>query len=263
MSEAPTTTFGPYDLEKRIAVGNMSEVFRARDSSSGREVCLMRFVPHLNEAPALGMQLDEARVFLKLAAHPHVVTLLDIGAVDGAHYVATELVEGPSLDDLIRRGPLRIADVIGAGTALCRALTHVHAAGFLHRHLSPRKLRGGKLLGLGLPDSIAFQRTGSMTPGRFRYFSPEAARGHAIDARNDQYAVAVILWEALIGRRLFSGTNIETLQAIVDDTNVIAAPSSLRSDVPPALDAAIMRALSRNRDARFADMRAFEAALHT
>lgn len=262
MSEVPPTSasFGAYVLEKRIAIGSMSEAFRARHASSGREVCLLRFLPHTNEGPALAMHLDEARVFLKLAPHPHVVTLLDIGAVNDTHYAAAELVEGPSLDELIRSGPLTIPDVVAAGTALCRGLAHVHAGDCMHRTLSPRKFRGGKLLGLGLPDSRALLRAGSMIPGTFRYLSPEAARGHSIDARSDQFAVAVMLWEALVGRRLFVGSDMETLQTIVDKNHVIAAPSSLRSGVPPALDAAIMRALSFDRDARFADMNAFAAA---
>lgn len=265
MSEAPAppVSLGPYVLGRRLAVGSATEVFRATHVASGRVMCLKRVLPHaFDDAVAVMMSEDARAKMALLAPHPHVVTLLDAGVVDGTAYVVTELVEEPSLADVMRRGPLPVADVLVVGMALCRGLAHVHDANCLHRHLSPRNVRGAKVDGVGEPAWEHQAQTGSLIPGRYRYLAPEQVRALPVDARADQWSVGVILWEALTGQRLFAfESTFDSLQAIVSSGHAIAAPSSLRAGVPVALDAAILRALSRDREQRFADMRAFEAAL--
>ncbi len=273
--------FGRTILDARIGEGGMAEVFRARliGQAFEKRVCVKRILPHLRRRPGFAeMFQDEARLLSGLQ-HEHIVHVFDFGDVDGALFLIMELIEGCSLADLLdhlqQQGQrLSVAQALKLGVALAGALAHAHAAtrdgkplGIVHRDVTPHNLLLGrdgaiKLTDFGVAHAADRQsrtETGALK-GKLAYMSPEQAHGQDLDHRSDQFATGIVLWECLTGRRLFDGkSELNILEAVTQ--KAIARVSSVRGDVPPAVDAAIATMLQRDKRQRFADMTAVEAAL--
>ena len=211
----------------------MGEVYRAHDPRLGRDVALKVILTEGEpSAERLKRFEDEARAVARLT-HPNVLSVFDVGACDGRPYVVFELLEGETLHQRLRRGPLPLRSAVETAIQACRGLQAAHARGILHRDLKPENLfltSDGfvKILDFGLAKLTRgdgaeagagrTQTVAGVVMGTPAYLSPEQARGMEADPRSDLFALGAILYEALSGRRAFSGaTAAETISAILHE----------------------------------------------
>ncbi|HEX2572624.1 MAG TPA: protein kinase [Polyangia bacterium] len=221
---------GPYRLEAQIGAGAMGAVYRAWDERLCRRVAIKLLPAHAAGSAELARRLAiEARAAAAIA-HPHVVTIYDVGEADGTAYVVAELVDGESLRSVLERGAPPRPRALRLGLDLARGLAAAHAQGVVHRDLKPENLlvtRDGtlKILDFGLAKlrgelGADLDSTASGTvQGTAGYMAPEQARGQPADARSDVFAVGAILYELATGRRAFDGASYaERLSAVLRDT---------------------------------------------
>ncbi|HEX7701929.1 MAG TPA: protein kinase [Kofleriaceae bacterium] len=276
------SSFGKYTLVAKLATGGMAEIFLARLLSDGgfeKLVCIKRILPHLAKDPQfVAMFLDEARVVARIS-HPNVCQVFELGEISGQYYIAMEYLEGVPLS-VFRRPNYYPASpdprlVAGFGVQACEGLHHAHQLrgangeqlGVVHRDISPQNLFVTidgivKVLDFGIAkvqDQSVRTSTGAVK-GTYCYMSPEQLRGEKVDRRADVWALGTVLWETLAQRHLFKReTEFLTFQAITSDP--IPDICEIRPDVPPLVGDAISRAISRDREARFATARALGEAL--
>lgn len=274
--------FGRYQLLKKIASGGMGQVFLARTAQTGFEklVVIKRILPHLVEDEEfLQMFFDEARIAARLN-HPNLVQIFDLGEVNGMHYLAMEYVQGDDLrrvEKASRRQqrplPLGVACRIIADAAA--GLDYAHklkdSAGrplnLIHRDVSPQNILVGfdggvKLIDFGVARAAGrLQHTATgILKGKYPYMSPEQIAGEPYDHTSDQFALGIVFWEILTGKRLFKGESDLVTMRLVRECNV-PRPSSLNPALPPKLDAIVLRALSAKAKDRFPDTAAFRMAI--
>jgi serine/threonine protein kinase/CRP-like cAMP-binding protein len=266
MTDAKARNFGRYDLLDLLAVGGMAEVFLARTRVGGitRTCVIKRVLPEYSQdRQFVSMFIDEARITVGLE-HPNIVRLLDFGQVEGAYFMAIEYVDGVDLVDVLRaasnRGlglPFAAAAWVAASCA--RGLHAAHhardhrgrAMGIVHRDVSPHNVFIGwdgavKIGDFGI--AAARNKLSRTSPGtvmgKFGYMSPEQANGDIVDCRTDVWAMGVVLWEMLVGRRLFATDSpVETVGRVL--ALEVPSPSSQRPGIPPELDAICLDALRR------------------
>ncbi len=279
---ANARNFGKYQLVLRLATGGMAEIFLARLKAVAgfeRFVVIKRILPHLDEDEQfVAMFLDEARIAARIT-HANVCQVYELGEVDGQYFLAMEYLEGITLNSAMRklareRQPADARLVAGVMQQACEGLHYAHELrdlngplGIVHRDVSPQNLfvtvEGlAKVLDFGIAKAQGASsrtRTGTVK-GKYAYMPPEQLRGDPLDRRVDVWALGVVLFEALTGKRLFwRDTDFLIFRAITDEP--IPHVRDYRPDVPAALDAAVARALSRNRDDRFANARVFGEAM--
>jgi serine/threonine-protein kinase len=268
-----------YKVIEKIASGGMAEVFRAE--SAGLEgfkktVAIKRVLPHLSEKKQfIGMFLDEARVSAHLS-HSNCVQVFDIGVGDNTYFIVMEYVDGSDLKAVAehfrasrQQFPMEEACLIAV--RICEGLTYAHELrdgkdnplNIVHRDMSPPNVlitRFGEVkivdFGLAKANSQLEQSEPGIIKGKFSYLSPEAAQGMEVDARTDIFAVGIILWELLAGRRLFLGqSDLETVRMV---QRVEVPPiRELNRNVTPELEAVLARALSGDPTRRYQRARDF------
>ena len=282
MSDAPRTDLsgrkiGEYDITARIGVGGMGEVYEGRQPLIGKRVAVKVLLPSLsNEKELVERFLAEARAVNEIR-HRGIVDIFSFGQLpEGSHYFVMEFLEGQAFDRLLKqRGPLPVGEALSYIEEVLDALESAHAAGIVHRDIKPSNIflvntgRGKpyvKLLDFGIAklgalangSDSAPQTRASMILGTPDYISPEQARGKPISAATDLYALGVVLFEMVTGFRPFRGENsLQTMWMHVEDPP--PAPSTVRADIPPALDELILWALEKdpaNRPASAEEMRA-------
>ena len=251
MSQTPQT-FGPYRMQALAGRGGQGSVYRALDSRDGRTVALKLLT---RRSPQSAKRFSREVQALRALAHPHVVRCLDAGVVDERPYLALEWVEGESLEDALRRGPLPIVEVERIGRALCDAVAYLHERSLLHRDLKPANVllaHDGRVLladfGLVFDQDSAqdsLTATGHMlgTPG---YWPPEQALGERarIGVTSDVYGLGAVLYAALTARPPHQVSDLGGLLAAIDEA--VLPPSQLRDDVPRRLEALVLSCLARD-----------------
>jgi serine/threonine protein kinase len=266
--------FGRYILLERMGQGGMAEVFKALVSGAEgfrRHVVVKRILSEKSGSPRfVEMFAQEARISAMLH-HPNIVQVFDFGQVCGSYFLAMELLDGWDVRSLLRalrwtgtKMPLGVAVHIAHEVALGLSYAHTlkvrgHQPHIVHRDVSPSNimcLRGGatKLLDFGVASVSAGPGSTSIEPrsfcGKLAYAAPEYVSGQAQDARIDLFAVGAVLWEMLVGERLFRGrSERETLDAVLH--SAILPPSARRPAVPAEVDAIVMKALERDPDKRY------------
>lgn len=208
---------GRYRLGDRLGGGAVAEVFRAVDERLARPVAVKLF--RGDAAEELQRHEAEMRTLARLD-HPSLVTVYDAGEEDGQPYLVMQLVEGDTLADELRRGPLGPERTARYGAALADALAYVHEQGFVHRDVKPANVliaADGRVhladFGIArLVDSAHVTRTGDVL-GTPAYFAPEQVSGDAVGPAADVYALGLMLLECLTGRRPFEGTAMEVAMA--------------------------------------------------
>ena len=221
--------FGPYRLVRRLGVGGMAETFEATRLGAGgfeQRVCLKRVLPAFSEdADFVSRFRREARLAARLR-HTNIVGVVDAGQIEGAHYIALELVDGVDLRSFLRSKPNeRVSPETAAviGMDLAQALEHAHGT-LVHRDVSPSNIlisRAGfaKLADFGIAKAIEAESvTASRSArGKIPYMAPEYIRGEAIDGRADLFSLGVVMFEAVAGVRPYDGAHdVETMQKIID-----------------------------------------------
>ena len=229
--------FGPYILQDLLGAGGMGEVYRARDTRLNRQVAI-KVLPRILSADSqrLARLTREARALASLN-HPHIGAIYELEQVDGISGLVLELVEGPTLEQRLRAGPLAEEEALAIAQQIAAAVDAAHASGIIHRDLKPSNVKvtsSGvvKVLDFGLAkatesspahvnsarptvSSFGATREGTVL-GTPAYMSPEQARGEAVDKRTDIWAFGVVLYEMLSGRRPFEGqTTTDTLAAVL------------------------------------------------
>ena len=261
---------GRYSLERELGEGGMATVYLAHDLKLNRRVALKVLKPEL--AAVLGAQrfLQEIQLTAKLQ-HPHILPLFDSGSADGALFYVMPLVQGESLRDrLDREKVLAVDETIRITRQVAGALDFAHRQGIIHRDIKPGNilLHDGEALladfgiALALTEAGGGRLTGTgLSIGTVQYMSPEQAGGERdLDARSDVYSLGAVTYEMLAGEPPVTGPTVQAMIAKL----MTARPASLRvvrDVVPRSLDAAVLRALAKERSDRFSSARAFADAL--
>ncbi|MCS6798199.1 MAG: serine/threonine protein kinase [Myxococcota bacterium] len=262
-----------YRVVDRLEAGGMAEVFRGEAVSVQgfrKQVAIKRVLPHLAQNRAfMAMFLDEARLGARLS-HANIVSVFDIGAADNTYFLVMEYVDGCNLkavmESLRRQGRrFGVKEALFIAIEVCRALAYAHELtdehgrplGIVHRDISPPNIllskRGEvKVTDFGLAKaSTQLEKTDpGVVKGKFSYLSPEAASGGPVDHRTDLFALGILLWEMLAGRRLFLGeTDYQTVK-LVQNAHVPSL-SRLNPDVDAELEGLVGTALRRDPAQRY------------
>jgi tetratricopeptide (TPR) repeat protein len=246
-----------YRLDSELGRGGMGTVYRATDLQLQREVAVKVLSATSQTSEARERLIREARSAAALN-HPHIVTIHDVGEANGWPFLVMEFVAGPLLS---QARPADLARVVEIAAQICAALEHAHANKIVHRDLKPDNvLLSGfgvsntvKLadLGLALPAQAARISRAGMIVGTAAYMAPEQALGQPIDGRTDLYALGVLLYELTTGRLPFTGDDPLTIISQHVHAPVVP-PRVLRSEIPRALEAIILRLLAKDAAQRFA-----------
>ena len=263
------TKLGPYVIQSPLGAGGMGEVYRARDTRLGRDVAI-KILPTTFSADSDRLQrfAQEARSAAALN-HPNILSIFDIGEDHGSPYVVSELLEGETLRDRLRNGPLPIRKAIDYALQVARGLAAAHEKGIVHRDLKPENLfitQDGrvKILDFGLAKLTRPEATdqGADAPtahvvteeglvmGTVGYMSPEQVRGKAADPRSDIFAFGSILYEMISGKRAFHGESAaDTMSAILKEE--VPELSETARNVPPGLERIVRHCLEKVPSQRF------------
>jgi Tol biopolymer transport system component len=266
------TKLGPYEIQSPLGAGGMGEVYRAHDGRLDRTVAI-KVLPASFSADRDRLQrfAQEARAAAALN-HPNILSIFDIGEDHGAPYVVSELLEGETLRDRLRSGPLPIRKATDYALQVMRGLAAAHEKGIVHRDLKPENLfltedGRAKILDFGLAkltlpatqsesgDAPTIQATEpGLVMGTVGYMSPEQVKGKPADARSDIFAFGAILYEMISGKRAFHGdSTAETMSSILKDD-----PPELTEtnrNVSPALERIVRHCLEKNPAERFQSAR--------
>ncbi|HVP42958.1 MAG TPA: protein kinase [Terriglobales bacterium] len=285
MGLAPGTKFGPYEIAEPLGAGGMGEVYRALDSRLDRAVAVKVLATHLSADPELRQRFDrEARAISSLQ-HPNICTLFDVGHQDGVDFLVMELLEGETLADRLKRGPLPVEQAVRIAIEVADALEKAHRQGIVHRDLKPGNVMvsksGTKLMDFGLAKpasamaAVASATGSAVTPttptsptiaalaaptspitgrglvvGTFQYIAPEVLQGGEASPRSDIFALGAVLYEMLTGQRAFEGkSQLSVASAILEKEP--AAVSSIQPMTPPALEQVVKICLAKDPEERF------------
>src|SRR5215469_11632822 len=247
VSIKPGTRLEDYDIQKLIGAGGMGEVYRARDTRLARDVAIKVLPSFLKYHPDRLRRFEQEARAAAALNHPNILAVHQMGFYEGAPYVVSELLDGRTLRELMKDGPLPWRNAIGYGVQIARGLAAAHGKGITHRDLKPENLfltRDGhvKILDFGLAKlSDSRSHDGPATEaglvmGTVGYMSPEQVRGQEADYRADFFALGAILYEMLCGRRAFKKTTAaDTMSAILSED-----PPSI-SQFVPAMPPALQR----------------------
>jgi DNA-binding NarL/FixJ family response regulator/tRNA A-37 threonylcarbamoyl transferase component Bud32 len=253
-----------YLIESLLGEGATSTVYRATDTRLGREVAVKVLLPHVHATTRQRFE-REARAVAMLN-HPSIMTIYDVGQDGNWSYLVVELINGRPLYDLIPSSGAVVADI---GRKICLALDYAHKAGLIHRDVKPANIYvmpNGDVkimdMGLAMPVDASEKRltaTGSII-GTPAYLSPEQAQGKKLDPRTDLYSLGVVLYELVTGQLPFDADDIGAI-LIQHVSKPATPPSQIVVGIPNFLERAILRALEKQPDARFATAGAMAEAL--
>ena len=267
----PGSRLGPYEILSPLGAGGMGEVYRARDPRLGREVAIKVLPASFSADPDRLRRFEQEARAAGILNHPNITAVYDVGEVDGAPYVVSELLEGETLRSVLAGGKLPPRRALDFALQIARGLAAAHEKGIVHRDLKPENLfltKDGriKILDFGLaklthadPRSPEVTSAPTMTAvtepgvvlGTVGYMSPEQVRGEAADHRSDIFSLGTVLYEMLSGRRPFHGDSaIETMNAILKED-----PPDVALNVPAGVDRILTHCLEKNRDDRFQSAR--------
>ncbi len=249
-----------YELQERIAVGGMAEVYRAKAFGAHgfeKELAIKRILPELAQDPEFEQRfIGEAKLAVKLS-HANVVQVLDFGRFGGTLFIAMEYVDGLDLAALLKRYRDRaervpIPAAFQIAVEIARGLDFAHQHGVVHRDVSPSNIllsRAGevKIADFGIAQAVADVQTSSdrrRIMGKWRYMSPEQTRGEALSTRSDLFSAAAVMYELFTGDKLFGGEEAEDIIGNIDCMEIPKA-SARRAGLPPRLDDILGRLLQR------------------
>jgi serine/threonine protein kinase len=265
---------GKYRIDRTIGEGGMGVVYEAFHLRLRQRVAIKVLRPHILAHPEFVARFErEARAAATLES-PYVAKVLDVDtSPQGLPYMVIEFLEGNDLaEELARRGRFPVQEAVALVMEACVPIALAHALGIIHRDLKPSNLflakkgheRVLKLLDFGiskvLAEKDAKETSSFQTLGTPHYMSPEHIRSASdVDRRSDIWSLGVILYELLTGTEPFRGDPAQVIAAIVADP--VPPPRTRNPDIPEALEAVIMRALEKDPNKRFPDVRAFTKAL--
>jgi hypothetical protein len=277
MSLSPGRSLSHYRLVEPIGEGGMGVVWRATDSTLGRDVAIKVLPDAFASDPERMARFEREAKLLASLNHPNIASVFGLHSADGVRFLAMELVEGEDLAQRLKRGAIPLAEALPIALEISQALEHAHERGVIHRDLKPANVKltqdgKAKVLDFGLAKALEGEGmtaasasgltqsptiTGPMTGanvllGTAAYMAPEQARGHAADRRADIWAFGVLVMEMLTGRRLFEGETISgTLASVLkSDPDWSALPK----ETPTRLRTLLRRCLERQPKLRLRDI---------
>jgi serine/threonine-protein kinase len=261
---------GRYEIRSQVGAGGMGEVYLAQDTKLDRKVALKILPPSLAEdTDRMSRFVREAKLASALN-HPNIITIHEIGEIDGVHFIATEFIEGETLTIQLQRESPSLKSTLEIGLQVASALDVAHRAGIVHRDIKPDNImvrHDGivKVLDFGLVKLTATDRSEvdreaetklqvktsmGVIMGTVAYMSPEQARGQEIDARTDIWSLGCVLYQMLTHQQPFQGeTMVDVWAKIINQE-----PASIlahRSDTPAELERIIAKTVRKDRDERY------------
>jgi eukaryotic-like serine/threonine-protein kinase len=268
------TIISHYRIISRLGAGGMGEVYLAEDTRLGRRVAL-KLLPaqFIKDDDRLRRFEQEARASSALN-HPNIITIHEVGVEDGTHFIATEFIEGETLRQRLKRGPLSLSEALDVAVQVAGALAAAHQVGIVHRDIKPENIMlrpDGyvKVLDFGIvklteefsqQQSVKSEATDSaaglvnteanIVMGSPSYMSPEQARGVGVDGRTDIFSLGVILYEMIAGRRPFEGPTVSDIIVAILEKQPPPLARFL-PDASPRLEGIVGKALAKDREARY------------
>jgi Tol biopolymer transport system component len=263
------TRLGPYEIVAPLGAGGMGEVYSAKDTRLERTVAVKVLPAHLSNNPDLRARFErEARTVSSLN-HPHICTLHDVGSEGGVDYLVMEHLEGETLEDRLKNGPLPLEQALRHGIEIADALDKAHRQGVIHRDLKPGNIMltkaGAKLLDFGLAKTTATAATDALSSlptqerplteagtllGTFQYMAPEQLEGREADARTDVFAFGSVLYEMVTGKRAFQGESRASLISAIMSSQPVPIPA-VQPMTPPALERLVRTCLAKDPEDRW------------
>lgn len=261
-SPAAPRQVGRYQITERIGRGGMASVYRAHDPGIDRTIAIkFLHAAYCEEEEYRARFLREARA-AGMLSHPNIVTVHDVGEIEGRPYMAMELIEGEPMNELMSRlGPMPIRDTLVIGLQLAKALDYAHGKGIVHRDIKPSNimvLKGSSTVKV-TDFGIAHVATGASSTHQTRvgdvlgtpqYMSPEQTKGSKVDGRSDLFSVGIILYQMLSGAAPFQGDSIVAL-AMKIATEEPTPIEKLRTDLPLGVRRIVERCLAKQPERRF------------
>src|SRR5580765_1265491 len=277
MALQPGTRIGPYEIRSLLGAGGMGEVFLAHDARLGRDVALKVLPAQFAADPDRLRRFEiEARAASQLN-HPNILTVFDVGTDGGQPYVVAERLEGETLRDRLRRGPMAEREALEVARQVARGLAAAHARGIVHRDLKPENLfltRDGhvKILDFGLAKLVsdgsgshsrvdtAYATEAGVIVGTMQYMAPEQVKGQPVDHRADLFAFGAVLYEMVSGNSPFRRpSGAESMSAVLNDTP--PPLDDVRQGTSPLVSRVAAHCLEKSPDQRFQSARALISAL--
>ena len=270
MGIAVGTSFDRYEIISLLGKGGMGEVYLARDTRLGRRIALKLLPAQFTQDP------DRVRRFVQEAKaasalnHPNIITIHEIGEVDGTYFIATEFIDGQTLRQQMASGPMKVPAVLEIAAQVAAALSAAHGAGIIHRDIKPDNVMARtdgfiKVLDFGLAKLTEKQAssgdrdaqttaTTETDPGRVmgtaQYMSPEQARGQKVDARTDIFSLGALLYEMIAGKGPFTRASTPEVFAAILEREP-APLTHYAAEVPRELTHIVSKALRKDRDERY------------
>jgi serine/threonine protein kinase len=276
------TKFGPYEIKSPLGAGGMGEVYRALDTRLDRTVAIKVLASHLSSSPELKQRMEREGRAISSLNHPNICQLYDIGSQDGTDYLVMEFLEGETLAERLRKGPIPLNEIYKIAIGVAEALAVAHRQGIVHRDLKPGNIMltqsGAKLMDFGLAKPLGMKSTGSgsgsappsftavatlsgpspLSPlttagsiiGTIQYMSPEQIEGKEADARSDIFAFGAVLYEMTAGKRPFSGKSQISLASSILEADPEPL-STIKPQTPPAFAHLVTTCLQKNPQDRY------------
>jgi len=273
MSLTPGSVLGPYEIIEKTGSGGMGEVFRAKDTRLDRIVAIKTLPPTVAANPDLRQRFEREAKTISSLNHPNICTLYDIGREEGIDFLVMEFIEGETLSERIKRGPIPLDELLQIAGQIADALDKAHRQGLVHRDLKPANVMltesGAKLLDFGLAKiqisdgkvegMTSITRTTPLTGagtilGTIQYMSPEQLEGKEADARSDIFAFGALLYEMATGKRAFEGQSQASMIAGILERNPVSM-SAVNPMTPPAFERLVKKCLNKDPELRWQSAR--------
>src|SRR5271170_4825609 len=268
MALAAGTILGQCEIRSPLGAGGMGEVYRAHDTRLNREVAIKVLPESVSSDPERLRRFEQEARAAAALNHPNILAVYQMATHEGVSYMVTELLEGETLRERLRRGAIPLRNAIDYGVQIVRGLAAAHEKGIVHRDLKPENLfvtKDGrvKILDFGLAKltqaqssseqdapTLTEETEAGVVMGTVGYMAPEQVRGQKADHRADIFAFGAILYEMLAGKRAFQKpTSPETMTAILNEDP--PSISEVTPNLPPALQRMVHRCLEKNPEQRF------------
>ncbi len=282
-SLSPGIKLGRYEIRSELGSGGMGEVYLAQDTGLDRKVAL-KILPENVASNPLRMQrfVQEAKAASALN-HPNILTIYEIGTEPGAHFIATEFIEGETLRRRMVHSPPTLSEAINIALQVSSALSTAHAAGIIHRDIKPENImlrQDGivKVLDFGLAKLTERWRAGDVDPdaatkamvhtepgvvvGTTAYMSPEQTRGFEVDPRTDIWSLGIVLFEMVTGTAPFKSETASDTSAAILKTE-LPPLSQYAADIPFELERIVRKALQKDREERYQVVKDLQLDLKT